>query len=292
LARATADFEKERAERRRADHRVDSLTEQLQELHGQIKVHLDSELANKNRMVDLEQRLRQNEEQSSRIHDDLQKERTDRQLVEQQVRAADALSSQLRNCLTSFDLAKEGFKRAQTQLEARLQASQVALKDAESKLQQEMAERQRKEEALAEAQRAVQEHSLSNSDELNKLKAELEGARAQRKLIEGGMAQSRYASLESARAGLAMVSRLRSQIRQPVDGLMQLTRQLLETELEDEPKKIVDSLLENAILVQRTLQEAGTLNACASLEDGAKPGDVENPRSGNPAGIPRGEKQP
>jgi PAS domain S-box-containing protein len=292
LTRATADFEKERGERRRAENRVDSLTEQLQELHGQIKAHLDSGMANQNRMVDLEQRLRQNEDQLGRVHDDLQKERTDRQLVEQQLRAADALSSQLRNCLTSFDLAKEGFKRAQVQLESRLQASHAALKESESKLQHEMAERIRKEEALAAAQRAVQEHSHDNSTELTKLKAELEEARVERKLIEGGMAQSRYASLESARSGLAMVSRLRSQIREPVDGLMQLTRRLLETELEDEPKKLVDSLLENALLVQRTLQEAATLSACAAMEDSAKADDTNNPRAGDGAGKPKGELQP
>jgi hypothetical protein len=40
---------------------------------------------------DLEQHLRQNEDHLSRLSDDLQKERTDRQLVEQQLKSADAL---------------------------------------------------------------------------------------------------------------------------------------------------------------------------------------------------------
>jgi len=280
LARATADFEKERGERRRAEHRVDSLTEQLQELHGQIKAHLDSGLANQSRMTNLEQHLRQNEDQLARVNDDLQKERTDRQLVEQQLRAADALSSQLRNCLTSFDLAKEGFKRAQVQLEARLQASQAALNESESKLKQEIAERLRRDEAMAEAQRNVQDQSQTIGTELAKLTAELEEERAERKRMEGGFAQSRYASLESARAGLAMVTRLRSQIREPVDGLMQLTRRLLEAELEDEPKKIVESLLENALLVQTTLQEAATLNACSGQDQ--RPEDGNGSRSVDP----------
>jgi hypothetical protein len=133
---------------------------------------------------------------------------------------------------------------------------------------------------MAEAQRNVQDQSQTIGTELAKLTAELEEERAERKRMEGGFAQSRYASLESARAGLAMVTRLRSQIREPVDGLMQLTRRLLEAELEDEPKKIVESLLENALLVQTTLQEAATLNACSGQDQ--RPEDGNGSRSVDP----------
>jgi len=276
VARITADLEKERGERRRAEQRIVSLAEQQQELHGQLRLHLDSQKLSQNRITELEQRLRQNEDQLVQVNDDLQKERTDRQLVEQQLQTGGALSNQLRNCLAAFDEAKKGFKRAQEQLESKLQTSLESLKESDSKLHREAAERQRQDDALATAQRALQEQSQHSATELCRLQAELEEARAQSKHLEGNAIQSRYASLNSARAGLTMVNRLRTQVREPVDGLMHATRRLLEIELQEEPKKLVEAVLQNALLVQTTLQEAATLNACLTPVESAPPNDGQS----------------
>lgn len=290
LTRAAADLEKERGERRRMQHRVDSLTEQLQELHGQIEKHLKAELENKIRLRELEQQLRTSEDQLAQSGDELEQERTDRQLIEQQLRTADALSNQMRNCLSSFDVAKQGFKRAQSDLEAKLQLSQNALKEAEAKLQHQLAERARQEEAVAQAHRAGQEEARSAKAELTKIQAELEDERLERKKLEGSMVQSRYATLDSTRAGLAMVNRLRAQVREPVDGVLQETRRLLETELEDEARKSVESVLEHALLLQRTLQAAISLNACSLRDESDPAGDG---RGAQPkADQPTGDMQP
>jgi hypothetical protein len=175
-------------------------------------------------------------------------------------------------------------------METKLQASANALKECESKLQQELNQRLRQEEALVEAKRKLQEKAQGTTVEVDKLKAELEEERLERKRMEGDIAQSRYASLDSARAGLAMVNRLRSQVREPVDGLMQSTRRLLEAELEEDVKKQVESLLENALAIQRTLQEAATLNACTPRTEDLKPGEPESSRSANSAPGQPGEK--
>jgi hypothetical protein len=51
------------------------------------------------------------------------------------------------------------------------------------------------------------------------------------------------------------VNSFRSQLRAPADTLMQAIRQLLEVSLEDDSKKLVEKVLENALLLQTSLQD-------------------------------------
>lgn len=256
-ARLTADLEKERAERRRIEQRIAALTAQLQELHDTNKQHLASAEATQKRIVDLEQQLRDREDSVTRVSSDLMKEASGRHLAEEQLRSTAELNGHLRNCLSSFELAKKGFKRMQEELEARQQANLNALKDTEAKLQAEAGERKRLEEALAAAQRSVDEQAQKSSLELTKLQSELEVEKFEQKRLQGEALQSRYSSLDSARVGQAMVNSFRKQIEQPVDQLMQSTRRLLESQLEEEQKKLVESLLENALLLRTSLQDSG-----------------------------------
>ena len=65
-----------------------------------------------------------------------------------------------------------------------------------------------------------------------------------------------------------MVNSFRSRMRQLADNLMQSTRRLLGAKSEDEQKKLVESVLENALLLQTSLQESGALD-----NDSAHAGD-------------------
>ena len=258
LARVTADLEKERGERRRIEQRSTSLTAQLQQLHGDLKLHLESEKATQDRVGDLEQQLRDREDRLTRVSADWQKEAADRQLAEEQLRSFGDMSAQLRKYLALFEESKKVFKRTQDDLEARLQASLKTLSDSESRLQKETSERQRLEEALATAQRGGQEQSERSALEMAKLQSDLQMEQFERKRLEGDALQSRYASLDSTRVGRSMVNSFRRQVREPADHLIQATRRLLEIELEEEPKKLVESVLEDALLLQTNLQESGS----------------------------------
>jgi hypothetical protein len=78
--------------------------------------------------------------------------------------------------------------------------------------------------------------------------------------------------------GAVMVNSFRDRIREPVDKLMQSARGLLEAQLEEEHKKLVESLLENALLLQRSVRESAAPNM-----DPATGGHGENTReSGDP----------
>ena len=101
----------------------------------------------------------------------------------------------------------------------------------------------------------------------------------ERKSLEALAVQSRYSSLDSARVGAAMVNGFRNQIRQPIDKLMHSARRLLEIHLEEEPKKLVESLLKSALLLQTSLREGGSLNADSAGDPSENPRESSAPRS-------------
>jgi len=112
---------------------------------------------------------------------------------------------------------------------------------------------------------------------LTKLQSELEVEKFEQKRLQGEAMQSRYSSLDSARVGQAMVNSFRKQIEQPVEHLMQSTRRLLESQLEAEQKQLVESLLENALLLRTSLQESGPSNAGGDRAGSPKSDPVRPP---------------
>jgi len=144
-----------------------------------------------------------------------------------------------------------------------VQGHQKALAESHSKLEKEIRERQRAEESLGALQGTHQEQSQKGAGELSKLQSELsrlqsalDVEQAERRRLEGDAIQSRYGSLDAARMGLTTVNRFRKQMREPVDHLMQSTRRLLEIGLEEQQKKLVESMLEDTLLLQTNLQES------------------------------------
>jgi len=77
----------------------------------------------------------------------------------------------------------------------------------------------------------------------------------ERRRLEATALQSRYSSLDAARLGKAFVNSFRSQLRMPADNLMHSIRRLLESHLEQQQRKLVESALENALVVQASVQE-------------------------------------
>jgi PAS domain S-box-containing protein len=258
LARVTADLETERSERRRVEQRLSTLTTQLEQMHLDLKQHLESERANQTRVTDLEQQLRDHQRALVRARADLQKESANRELAEQQLQAVGDMGAQLRQYLSLFEESKKVFKRTQEQLEAKLTTTQNALGEAEAKLQKELAERRGLEASLTAAHRSVNDQYEQKVLELARLQSELQVEQLERKRLEGDAHQSRYASLDSARVARSTLNTLRRQLHDSVDALMTTTRRLLEITSEAEQKKLVQSVLESALLLQSALDDTGT----------------------------------
>jgi chromosome segregation ATPase len=259
VARVTADLEKERGERRRVEQRLVSLTQQLEDLHEDLSQHLESERASQNKITELEQVLHERERALARVLADLRKEVSDRELAEEQLAAVGDMSAQLRQYLSLFEDSKKVFKKTHEQLEAKLQASQKALGESEEKLQKEVNERQRLQEEISRIQRNLTDQAERVSLDVARLESELQVEQLERKRIEGDAQQSRYASLDSARVARNMVNTLRRQAQDAVDNLMQATRRLLEISADGEPKKLVELVLENALLIETNLHHGGPL---------------------------------
>jgi chromosome segregation ATPase len=278
LARATSELETERSERQRLEHRAASLSAEMQELHKELQQHLGSEQANEQRIVGLMQQLREREDAVTKVSMDLQREVVNRQTAEEQLRATADMSDQLRNHLCLIEEAKQVFASREADLESRLQANLDALRESEASVQKEAGERRRLEEALQEAQRESQRQSDSSAIELSKLKSAMQVEQLGRKGMEAQAIQSRYSSLDASRVGAAMVNNFRDRIRQPIDKLMQSARQLLEAHLDGEHKKQVESLLENALLLQTSVRESGNSNAEPGAGRGENPREASDPR--------------
>jgi PAS domain S-box-containing protein len=255
LARVTADLEKERGERRRVEQRLTSLTQQLEDLHQDLSQHLESERAAQARITDLEHQLHERERALARVLADLRKEVGDRELAEQQLEAVGDMSAQLRQYLSLFEESKKVFKRTQEQLESKLQAGQKALNESEAKWQNEVTQRQHLQEELNKIQRTLNDKSENVSLEVARLQSELQVEQLERKRLEGNAQQSRFASIDSARVARSMVNHLRRQLQDAVDNSMQAIRRLLEITSDNEQKKLVESVLENALLLQTNLNQ-------------------------------------
>ena len=132
-----------------------------------------------------------------------------------------------------------------------MQTSAKDLSESEARFQKETAERQRVEEALAAAKRAQQEQATT----LSKLQSALQVAQAERQRLQSGAIHARYASLDSARTGMTAGNRLRRQVREPLENLLKSTRRMLEEAADDQSRQLVGSILENALLIQTSLQE-------------------------------------
>jgi chromosome segregation ATPase len=255
LARATADLDKERGERRRIEQRSATLTSHLHELHEGLKQHLDSEGAAQARVGELELQLREREETIARVSGELHKEAADRQLAEDHLRAVGDMSAELRKHLSLFEESKKVFHRAQEELESRLASTQRSLNETTEKLQSESGEKMRLEQTLQATRRDLNDASQKTAGEVSRMQSELQVEQLERKRLESDAIQARFSSLESTRVGRAMVNSFRRQMRAPVERLTESSRRLLESGLEEESKQLVESMLENALLLQSSLQE-------------------------------------
>ena len=240
----------------------------LQRLHQQLMQHLDSERESQNRISELEKALRERDEALAGALADLQKEKAGRAAAEEELRAAGDLGSRLEANSCLLEKAKETFKRALEEVEKRLEAAQSALRQSESSLQNEASERLRLQEVLAAGERKLQEQADNAQLEKSKLETALQLEEVERKRLEADLLRSRQATRQSAFQSRALLNSLRQQARQPAKDVRQAACSLLQAELPEDQKKVIETILEKALLLETTLQ------------GNASPiGDIESPAS-------------
>ena len=189
---------------------------------------------------------------------DLQKESTERRMVEEQVKTMADLSSRIEEHVESFDEARKALERTQEEMQAKVQASLDSLAESERKLQKEINERLRLTEALAAAERKLMEQAEHEQAQRARLASSLEFERIQRQRLEADVLRARHASMRSVRAGNSMVNSLRHELRQPVESIRTSVNRLLQGDLASSQKQEIEAVLENTLMLQMNLQDAAS----------------------------------
>ena len=255
LARATADLERERADRKRIDERSASLAAQVEAMHGQLRQYLESERENQNKIVSLESALRDRDAALTLAQADLQKTAVDLTLSEQQLKTTTSMTREFEDSLRIFEEAKQVFQRTEQQLVSRVEAMTKALGEAEEAFHKKMAQRVEIAKDLESVRQQLQNETEKAAIEASRLQAAIEVEKLERKQIEGKAVQTRYVSIESARADRVLLTRLRSRATEPMEELLRSTRRLLEDELPDKHRKLVETVLEQGLLLKSNFQE-------------------------------------
>jgi PAS domain S-box-containing protein len=255
-ARISAELEKERAERKRNEQRVASLSEQLQQLHRQISDNFESDRASQNKLTDAERKLEKVEEELSRSRTALKDEQNQRELSEQQLSTLKELNGTLETDLAAVESSFAELQSSHEELTLRFEAKLAAIAESESRLEKELLERQRLENALSAAQREVLETNEKNGIERSRRQLAAESEGIERKRLEQEVLRSRLAVITSARENGAVLIDLREKARQPVDDLAELAAKLLESAHDKEQKQSVEKIIESVLVLKTALDGA------------------------------------
>jgi chromosome segregation ATPase len=253
LAKITAEMQNERAERERAEKCASTATAHLQQLNEKLDRHIESERANRTQIAELQKTIQDRGDDLARASAALRKEIKERQMAEKQSRLVSQMGTRLESNLASLDEAKKSFEVALNQKDERLQAAERSLVQANSGVEKESAERHRLEALLAETQRQVEKLSSESKVELSKLRAALELAELQHKRLEGDVMRSREIATNAKQGQDAVLESLRCELRQPVEDVRLTACRLLESQVTDEQKRAVETVLEKALFLQVTL---------------------------------------
>ena len=261
----------ERGERRKLEERAQSLSVQLRELHKELDQHLHLEKEFQGKVSVLEVQLNDRQLALSRVQSDLKKESADRELAEEQLRAAGDISAKLQQYQASFEDARRAFDQTQRELESRLHAAGETAREHEVLLEREGAEKIRLQKELEAARREHQAQVQQNAIDRSKLNTSLQVESMERRRLEGDAMHSRYASLQSSRSGRALVNGFRRQLEQPVDQLMAQARRMLALEIKGDLKQIAESLMESAVTLQNSVRECDVVDLAAADAQAAHP---------------------
>jgi len=140
-------------------------------------------------------------------------------------------------------------------LEDRVARSAERLEEAKADLSKRVSERRRLSESGTVHQTQLSEMDQRVRDGVSALAKAAADLEKERRKLEGTALHSRHSSLDAARVGRAFVNSFRSELRAPTDSLMQSIRRLLESSLQTDQKRLVETALESALRLQAKLQE-------------------------------------
>jgi DNA-binding response OmpR family regulator len=248
MDRLTADVEQHQAERQLAEDQLQKTKEANTQLRKDLSFFEEANKKTDGARQDLQSRL-ETTLSTTRDHETrLQQENAERRKL------ADNLEEARR------ELQNQSRKRET--LEQELQTARDSLQERDARLQKEAAERQRLDQEHDSLHRNLRD-GPERDLEFSKVQSALQLEQVERKRQESQLARMRQSALDAAHAARALRTGLRRQVREPIDSLVHSTRSLLEMEMGEEQKKLVEAVLQEGLLVQTRLKEPGLVHTDA-----------------------------
>jgi len=233
------------------------------ELNSRLSAALQTGAEFEARLHELEQRLAQSAEELQRAQAQAQpapapapapsegEPALPEQLLEIERRLRTTVASLAR---TTAELETERGERGRSQQRAAALATQM--QQLREELENHLASKQTDQRRLAELEHQLQEQGRQNDLNVAKLQSALQLEERERKRLEVELLRSRAQSTDSVRAGRALVNRLRRQLQPSAESLHHDVCRLLQLQLPDDQKQLLQTMLENILLLQTSLQDS------------------------------------
>ncbi len=173
------------------------------------------------------------------------------QLLELETRLRTAVASLAR---TTAELETERGERRRSQQRAATLAAEM--QQLHEQLKNHLAAEQTDHQRFTELEHQLHEQAQQHDLAVAKLQSAAQREQSERKRLEAELLRARFLSSDSARAGRAQVNGLRRQLQPPVENLHQAACRLLQLQLSDDQKQLLQTVLENILLLQTSIQES------------------------------------
>jgi uncharacterized coiled-coil protein SlyX len=255
-------LEAETARRTQLEEQLAQARQAGDELNSRLSAEQQTRAESEARFHELEQRLAQRteERQGAQAHQpppalapapSEDEPALQDQVVELESRLRTAISSLAR---TTAELETERGERGRSQQRAATLAAQM--QQLHEEIKSHLASEQIDHQRLTELEQQLHEQGQQNDLAVAKLQSALQLEQCERKRLEAELRRSRFLSTDSARAGRAQVNGLRRQLQPPVQSLHHAACHLLQHQLPDDQKQLLQTMLENILLLQTSLQES------------------------------------
>ena len=255
IVRLRSELERERGLRTRAEQRAASLNTQLQALNVQLNETLAAESTNSTRIAELENQFEVSQQLLSQERAQLEKESMERGAAEEQMQMLKELNGQLEASMASFEESNRILQQEKDELQRELQGSRDALHESELGREGEMKKRQEMELRMTTAVREQQDAEAKARSEMAKAESALRASELQCKRLEADLLRARSQASEQERQASRKAEEFRSRLREPVHNLNQTAYHLLQSDLPEDQKQMMEIMLREVLAVENSLRE-------------------------------------
>lgn len=256
-ARLTRELEQERGERRRAEERMREAREQVRQLHEELGRQLSAERELRGRMAELERALGEEKQAASRAQAEMEQHQAKRQVVEAQLREMGQLSEQYATHVARGEEAWSAMRQVRDEVERALGETRKKLGEVEAERNGEHRERCRVESALAAAERRCEELTVAQAADRERYEQTLARQEREQQSLRKEWLEARQEAIRLAGEKGLRASELGTRLRGPAEALRTAAARLLDLELPDAQKALLEDVLEQALVLEEALRPEG-----------------------------------